>query len=270
MNRSVFTSLFLACLATTAKGHEFWIDPVSHQVAAGEPVIAAIRVGQEYKGSSYSYVPSNFRRFDVGFGGDVMAVSGVLGDRPAANVPTTGDGLMVLIHATTDTTLGWSEWEKFVKFVEHKDAAWVLEAHSARGLGEEDRRELYSRYAKSLVAVGLGAGDDFEAGLLTEIVALENPYTGEMSDGIDVRVLYEGAPRAETQIEVFEKAADESVEIFTVRTDADGTATVPVKPGYRYMLDAVVLREPAAEVAVEKNVHWESLWANLTFEVPAD
>ncbi|CAN0591264.1 unnamed protein product, partial [Ectocarpus sp. 12 AP-2014] len=158
--------------------------------------------------------------------------------------------------------------EKFVSFVEHKDAAWVLEAHSARGLSEDDRRELYSRYAKSLVAVGSSEGDDFETGLLTEIVALENPYTGEMSDGIDVRLLYEGAPRSQTQIEVFEKAADESVSIFTVQTDVDGAATVPVKPGYRYMLDAVVLREPSASVAAERNIQWESLWANLTFEVP--
>ena len=270
MKRTVITSLFLACLATTAKGHEFWIDPMSHQVDAGEPVVAAIRVGQEYKGSSYSYIPQNFRRFEVGFGGEISPVNGVIGDRPAASVPTNGDGLMVLIHATTDTTLGWSSWEKFVNFVKHKDAEWVLEAHSARGLTEGDRRELYSRYAKSLVAVGSGEGADFETGLLTEIVALENPYTGEMSDGIDVRVLYEGAPRSETQIEVFEKASDESVTIFTVQTDMDGQATVPVKPGHRYMLDAVVLREPRAEVAVEKNVQWESLWANLTFEVTGE
>ncbi|NNE87767.1 MAG: DUF4198 domain-containing protein [Silicimonas sp.] len=268
MIRTLSVALSLACLASAAKGHEFWIDPVEHQVDAGAPVVAALRVGQEYKGSSYSYVPRNFRRFDFAIAGEVSPVEGTIGDRPAANVPTSEDGLMVLIHATTDTTLGWSEWEKFVKFVEHKDAEWVLEAHAARGLTEDDRRELYSRYAKSLVAVGDGAGADFETGLLTEIVALENPYTDDMSDGIDVRVLYEGAPRAGTQIEVFEKAGDQSVEIFTVQTDADGAATVPVKPGYRYMLDSVVLREPAADVATEKNVQWESLWANLTFEVP--
>lgn len=267
MFRTVSAALFLACLSTTAKGHEFWIDPVSHQVEAGSPVVAALRVGQEFKGSSYSYVPRNFRRFDAGFGGTIAKVQGTMGDRPAANVPTSDEGLMVLIHATTDTTLGWSEWAKFEKFVKHKDAEWVLEAHDARDLGEEDRRELYSRYAKSLVAVGSGEGADFEAGLLTEIVALENPYTDDMTDGIDVRLLYQGAPRGKTQIEVFEKAADETVRIFTVQTDADGQATVPVKTGHRYMLDAVVLREPAAEVAAEKNVQWESLWANLTFEV---
>jgi len=268
MIRTLSIALSLACLGSAAKGHEFWIDPEAHQVAAGAPVVAAIRVGEAYKGSSYSYVPRNFRRFDYAFNGEVLPVEGTMGDRPAASVPTSGEGLMVLIHETTDTTLGWTTWEKFVKFVKHKDAGWVLEAHVTRGLTQEDRRELYSRYAKSLVAVGDGEGADFETGLLTEIVALENPYTGDMSDGIDVRVLYEGEPRAETQIEVFEKAADESVSIFTVQTDADGAATVPVKPGYRYMLDAVVLREPAGNVAEEKNVQWESLWANLTFEVP--
>lgn len=201
-------------------------------------------------------------------GGDVASVEGTMGDRPAASIPTVDDGLMVLIHATTDTTLAWTEWAKFESFVKHKDAEWVLEAHKARGLSEDDRRELYSRYAKSLISVGTGQGADFETGLLTEIVALENPYTDNVADGIDVRVLYQGAVRAEAQVEVFEKAGDDSVEIFTVQTDTNGKATVPVKPGYRYMLDAVVLREPEAAVAAEKNVQWESLWANLTFAIP--
>lgn len=268
MIRSLSIALSLACLATTAKGHEFWIDPEAFQVEPGAPVVAALRVGQDFKGSSYTYVPRNFRRFDFALEGNVAPVEGTLGDRPAANIPTTDEGLMVVVHATTDTVLGWTEWAKFVNFVKHKDAEWVLEVHKARGLGEDDRRELYSRYAKTLVAVGAGQGADFETGLLTEIVALENPYVDNVADGIDVRVLYQGAARAETQIEVFEKAGDDSVEIFTVKTDANGQATVPVKPGYRYMLDSVVLREPEADVAAEKKVQWESLWANLTFAVP--
>ena len=89
-----------------------------------------------------------------------------------------------------------------------------------------------------------------------------------MSDGIDVEVLYLGKPWAGAQVEIFEKAADESVAVSTVRTDEAGRVTVPVKAGHRYMLDAVVLREPAPDLAAEKNAVWESLWANLTFEVP--
>lgn len=235
---------------------------------AGGTVEAHLRVGQAFEGSEFSYLPQNFRRFDYVDAEGLHPVEGVMGDKPAARIEGAPEGLVVLVHATTDQFLTWDEFAKFVAFVEHKDAAWTLERHAERGLAEDGTREAYSRYAKALVAVGSGEGEDREAGLLTELVALENPYTGEMGDGIAVRLLYEGAPRGEAQIEVFEKAADGTVEVFTVRTDGEGEAVVPVKPGHRYMLDAVVLREPSAELAQDKNVQWESLWANLTFAVP--
>ena len=120
------------------------------------------------------------------------------------------------------------------------------------------------------MAVGDGRGEDRAFGLETELVALENPYTGDMSDGIDVVLLYQGAPRSGAQIEVFDKAADETVQVTTVRTDSEGKATVPVLPAHRYMLDAVALREPSAELAEETRAVWESLWANLTFAIPAN
>ena len=47
-------------------------------------------------------------------------------------------------------------------------------------------------------------------------------------------------------------------------TDAKGEAVIPVRPGHRYLLDAVVLREaPDGDGPV-----WESLWAAMTFAVP--
>jgi uncharacterized GH25 family protein len=268
MYRSLITAGCLACIAISAKAHEFWIDPVAAQVQPGDQIVADLRVGQAFKGSSYSYIPENFRRFDVAFAGGIGPVEGTVGDRPAVNIAAPGAGLVVLIHETSDYKIVWDTFEDFESFVEHKDAAWTLEAHRERGLPDAPIGEVYSRYAKALVAVGDGAGEDIETGMETEIVALENPYTGEMSDGIDVLVLYQGAPRAEEQIEVFEKAGDDSVTVFTLKTDAEGRATVPVKPGYRYMLDSVVLREPAPDLAAGRDVVWESLWANLTFAVP--
>ena len=80
-----------------------------------------------------------------------------------------------------------------------------------------------------------------------------------------MQLFYRDAPRENAQIEVFAKAPDGSVEVFTVRTDDDGKATVPVSTGHRYMLDAVVLRVPETEDA---DIVWESLWANLTFQIP--
>ena len=248
-------------MSFAAKAHEFWISPDKHLVSPSDQVAAALIVGQNFEGNSQAYLPRSFKRFDYAIGGKIAPVEGRLGDRPALKMDAPGDGLMVIIHETAGLMLTWDEFARFEAFVEHKDATWTLEAHKARGLSEENVREVYTRYAKSLVGIGSAAGSDFEAGLETEIVALENPYTDNMSDGIDVRLLYQGAPRRDEQVDV---------TVFTVRTDGNGVATVPVKAGARYMLDAVVLREPSAALASQRNVAWESLWANLTFGVPAN
>lgn len=266
MFRTFFIAACLACISLGAKAHEFWIDPVEHQVAPGSSIEANLRVGQGYEGSAYAYIPQNFRRFDYAWQGKVQPLDGRVGDRPAMTLDVSGEGLLVAIHETSDMRLTWSSWEKFVSFLEHKDIAWGLAEHDSRGLSRENVRERYSRYAKSLIAVGNGAGKDIETGMVTEIVALENPYTDDMSDGIEILALYNGAPLQDQQIEVFQKAPDGSVEITLERTDAGGHATIPVTPGHRYMLDAVVLRP--LEIVEERDPAWETLWANLTFEVP--
>ena len=109
-------------------------------------------------------------------------------------------------------------------------------------------------------------------GMATEFVALENPYTGDISDGLDVQLLYQGAPRVDAQIEVFQMDPEGQVTITHLRSDQDGKTTIPVLAGHRYLIDSVMLRAPAQEtldrVAAPKTVKWETLWAALTFAVP--
>ena len=260
--RTLFVSSVLACISSVANAHEFWIDPEQHRVATEDQIVAHIRVGELFKGSSYSFLPNRFERFDFVFDGEVQPVPGTIGDRPALTMDAPGDGLVTVIHQTTNSLITWSDFADFESFVVHKDAEWTLEAHDARGLPRENVTEVYSRYAKSLIGVGHAEGEDIEAGLLTEITALENPYTGVIADGIDVRLTYQQEPRSDEQIEIYEKAPSGEVTVTLVRTNEDGVATIPVRPGHRYMLDAVVLRE-GGDAA-----QWESLWANLTFEVP--
>ena len=52
-----------------------------------------------------------------------------------------------------------------------------------------------------------------------------------------------------------------------MQTNAEGIAIVPVKAGYAYLLDNVLLREPSEALAQETGAVWETLWAALTFEV---
>lgn len=256
----------LALVASPAISHEFWISPKTYTVDPQGQIVADIRVGQNFVGSAYSFIPPQFVRFDLVTGGEVIPVEGRIGDRPALNMTAPAEGLITVVHQTVDTFLTYTEADKFVSFVTEKGFDGVLEQHKALGLPETGFRERYSRFAKSLIAVGGGAGADGEVGLLTEIVALANPYTDDLSGGLPVRVLYQGAPRADVQVDVFAKAADGTVTMSKLRTDADGLAVVPVAPGIEYLVDAVVMR-PLVARATNDPV-WESLWASLTFMVP--
>ncbi|MBV0912626.1 DUF4198 domain-containing protein [Anianabacter salinae] len=264
--RTLVASLILAgASALPAAAHEFWISPEAYQVEAGGTITAAIRVGSDFEGSSYSYIPDNFRRFDLVQGDTVVPVEGRIGDRPALAMAAPGDGLWTVVHVTTDTQLKYKDWDTFVGFTEHKDVTWAQERHVARGLSMDNVREQYSRYGKSLVGVGDAAGQDVRVGLLIEIVAEANPYTAALSE-MPVQVFHDGAVRAGSQVEVYSRAPEGAVSVTRYRTDAEGRVSFPVEAGHEYLVDSVVLRE--IESGTETGPAWESLWASLTFRMP--
>ena len=255
-------------LAGSVSAHEFWLEPLAYQVPSDGRLEAEIVNGQDFEGVELSYLPQRFVRFEQIAGPRGLPVQGRLGSRPALNAAPLTEGLNVVIYQSTTATVTYDDWAKFQRFVDHKDFGDVRSLHDARGLPDANFREVYGRYAKTLINVGVGGGADMRTGLETEIVALTNPYTDDLSAGMRVQVFYGDDVRADTQVEVFDKAPDDSVVVTYVRTDADGIAVVPVTAGHSYMLDAVVLREPSAELAASSNAVWETLWANLTFAVP--
>jgi len=95
-----------------------------------------------------------------------------------------------------------------------------------------------------------------------------NPYTDDTSGGLPVQVFFDDAPKANAQIEMFDRAPDGVVEVTIHRADADGRAVLPVTAGHEYLLDSVTLLplEPENEGAPI----WWSLWAALTFAVPEE
>jgi hypothetical protein len=200
-------------------------------------------------------------------GETTIPVEGRLGDMPAMNMALPGEGLAVVIHETKGDSLRYRERALFEGFVAEKDLGDVLARHAVRGLPELEFRESYTRYAKALVAIGNGAGQDAEVGLHTEIIALANPYTDDVSAGFPVRLLYKGAPRADAQVELFARQPDGAVSTSTHRTDAAGEAVLPVSPGVEYLVDAVVMEDTGNDNPAAGPV-WHSAWASLSFKVP--
>jgi uncharacterized GH25 family protein len=266
----ILPALFLILsLATTsaAVGHEFWLAPKDYLVAPEQNIVADLRVGQNFDGGAFAYVPANFKRFEMINGKTVIAVKGRIGDRPALNMPVPNPGLWIVVHETSDSQITYREWEKFTGFVEHKGFPDTLKLHAERGLPQTDFRENYRRFVKSLIAVGDGTGADRVVGMRTEIVAQINPYTDNVSNGLPVLVLFEGTPRINVQVEIFDRAPSGQVVVTTTRTDAKGVALIPVQNGHEYNLDAVVMLPLQAEDPL-LDPSWESLWAGLTFKLP--
>ena len=262
-------ALVLSLFASPAVAHEFWIEPLAYQVEADGRLEAHLVNGQDFAGVKIPYLPRGFANFVTFTDINTAArVRGRAGDMPALQQDPLGEGLNVVVYQANPSTIDYAEWEKFQAFVDHKDFGDILSIHQERGLPEEGFTEIYARFSKSLIGVGDSQGADTRVGLTTEIVALTNPYTDDLTDGVQIQLFYLNEPRAQVQVEVFEKAADETVEVTFYRTDDEGIATFPVKAGHSYMLDAVVLREPSAEAAAETGAVWETLWANMTFAVP--
>ncbi|MEL7211436.1 MAG: DUF4198 domain-containing protein [Pseudomonadota bacterium] len=257
---------FLLCVQPSF-AHEFWVSPAAYQLEASDNAVVHLRVGEAFKGPAFSYIARQTARFDLVQGDTVMPITARTGDNPAMDMPLEGDGLWIVVHETADSTLTYRAREKFEAFVAHKAFPDTLEDHTARGLPDDGFKESYRRFAKALIAVGDGAGQDRRVGLRTEIVALANPYTDDLSKGMPVQVLYEGAPRAAAQVELFAKAPDGTVEVTLHQTDAEGRVRLPVQQGTEYLVDAVKM------VALdnddpEAGPVWESLWAALTFKTP--
>ncbi len=261
-------ALIFSLLCSPVIAHEFWIEPLAYQIPADGKLEADLVNGEEFAGVKLSYLPQRFENFALFAGENTARVQGRPGDIPALNQDPMTEGLHIVAYQARDSTLDYPNWEKFQKFVDHKDFGDVLSRHEARGLPLEGFEEVYSRYSKTLIGVGNSAGTDRRVGFETEIVALTNPYTDDLSEGFRVQLHYRNDLRTDAQVEVFRKNAEDNVTIDIYRTDDQGIATFPVEPGHAYMVDAVVLREPGAAVAEKTAAVWQTLWANLTFAVP--
>lgn len=265
--RSLLLTAALALMAGRVVAHEFWIDPAAYQIQAGTEIEASLRVGEAFNGASYPYRPSQIERFDLVAGDTITPVEARIGDNPALNMAAPVEGLVVVVHETTDSRLTYTDFAKFEKFVAHKAFPTTIADHKARGISTERFAESYRRYAKALIAVGDGAGADSAVGLKTEIVALANPYT-EALTAMPVQVLLDGAPRADAQVELFDMNPAGEVEVTLHRTDAQGNATFPITPGHRYLVDAVVI-EALPNDDPEAGPVWKTHWAALTFAAPS-
>lgn len=246
-----------------------WIEPESFEAETGDAVNAALINGQNFAGISLAYATRSIDRLEVLSGGELTQIEGILGDRPAIKLSSAPEGLLVLGYVSVASRISYKEWEKFETFAEKKGFENAFQAHSEMGIERDSFDEGYTRFSKSLVGVGKGAGEDQVFGFETEFVALTNPYA-TAKDAVEFQLLYQDAPMSGAFVDVYERDSEGTVANSALWTDDNGVVRVPVRSGHEYMLDSVIFRSPSQELLDRMDVDWETLWANVTFGVPEE
>ena len=253
--------------APNAHAHELWLDSKEFQPPEDGKVEIELRNGQNFRGLNLPYFNKSVKQFFWVQNGERHNVKSRLGDVPAMTTSIKNEGLVLVVYESTPESITYNKWEKFIDFIKHKDFPEAEKSHIVRGLPQTGFKETYHRYSKALIGLGHSKGHDSNFGLETEFVAQTNPYVDFANADFIAHLLYQQLPRKNTQVEVFERDPEGTVSKFMLRTDENGRVSVPIKPNFDYLLDAVVLRE--ATPRTNKGAVWESLWAAMTFSVPS-
>lgn len=256
-------------ISVPVNAHEYWIAPLDFTPELNGRALADLRVGEDFKGDALAYIGVFTVGYQVTDSSGTRELKGRDGDRPALSFETLVPGLHIMSYQTTQNRVRFDEWETFATYINNQGIPETAERHRERNLPPTGFSELYSRYAKSLLAVGgESTGADREIGMRTELTALANPYSLPFGEPLPVQLFYEGAPLPDKQISIFTRSQkpgeEDFLETSKVRTDENGRALIKVMPGRRYMLNSVHL----TEVEGRGEVVYESFWASLTFEVP--
>lgn len=247
---------------TVAAAHEYWIEPLQFRLAADTDIVANLKLGERFKGNIYPFVPQHSLSTWLVNADATRPWGAQIGDIPAVRETPGPPGLHVLAYHSTAARLSYTEPGKFAKFLEESGLTWALEEHRRRGLPDVGFDEAFSRCAKALVQSGDGDGDDVVVGMPIELVAGANPYTLPADASVlPVTLLWQGRPLADAQITVFRDRDGIAVE--KVRTAPDGTASIPLGGGGRFLLNAVHI-VPWDELPSDA---WHSYWASLTFAI---
>ena len=272
MSEEMYWQLFLKIIFLffpfTVLGHELWIDTTDFRVEKDTEIILNLRNGENFEGFSLGYFDRSVEKLYWRQNGNQYDNTSRQGDIPALKILPVENGLVSVVYVSTPSIIRYQQFKKFKNFAVAKHSQDAIELHLNSGFPEENFSEIYTRYSKALLGVGGAQGSDKVSDLELELVALQNPYTDDISAGVEILALYQGRPQTFTMLNVFERSnTDAHVNFFVVKTDEKGIATVQVKNDNAYLIDNVILRPANDELFKDKGVIWESLWAALTFGV---
>lgn len=255
MHRSI--AIFVT-LGSFAFAHDLYLMPAQTRVPVGEPAVIAAHVGDSFPASESPLDPtrivnaSAFTSFRI-FG---MATWGT-----TAPITTPGSHVIGIGTKPRLLELEAAKWEAYLKD-EGLDS--ILAWRKQNGQSAKQGREMYSKFAKTLIVVGGQASDGYKAvaGFPIEFVLEADPATLKPGATLPVQVLWKGKPAPGLQVELAAAPTKGGTKI-AGRTDAEGRLQVKLGQAGRYRVHTVAMERSTNPAEAD----WESVWASFTFEL---
>lgn len=259
MLKKLSSLLILTGYLTVADAHEFWLQPSSYTAPAGEKIQVNWRIGMDFQGSTFVYLPNMATYVGENRDGKQIELSPRFAAKPALDI-TIGEGTTIAVTESTDFILEYDNFDAFYEFVtkEHLESQFSGANTDLTGPVFES----YRRYAKTLISNPTQQWQDRLTGQNFEwLLTRENErLIGTLYIDNEVAVNY--------PVKLFSKPTLESTEVLTQKAATDDLGQVvfsDLKPDYLYLINAVKLREITANDKFEK-AQWHSDWASTTFQ----
>ena len=255
----------LAAWSAATVAHELWIEPSSFRLHPNERVDLRLCIGDGDDAWPLARDASRIETFaSVGPDGR-LPVPGLHGSDPAGVARFTAPGDYVVAYETNHarTTQPAVQFDEYLLDV---GLETIAAARRKRGADVRAVREAYSRHAKALLGVGSETNppQDRPVGLRLELILDRAESTPVATEERTLRLLYLGRPLAGALVTA--AALGSRSGILRARSDAGGRVSFALRRGETWRINAVHMVRGDRDLGAD----WESLWASLVFELPAD
>ncbi len=269
---SIAATLVLALCNASARAHDFWIQPSTLRPALDTRVQLVLRVGERFVGDEVPRRSEKIVRF-VALAPQARegesAIPGVDERSPAGYFRSKLSGLHWVAYQSKPVPIDLLP-AKFESYLKEEGLDHVLRARAERGEAQKPGKEIYSRCAKALLAVGApatmaapAASADFErlAGLPLELVPASDWSRAHAGDVVGARLLFRGEPLANALVG-WVPEVDPKAEV-RLRTDAQGRVSFTTAHAGTILVRVVHM----VEAPKESGADWESFWASIVFDL---
>ncbi len=259
--------LTVFCISSTFLfGHEFWLMPTKFKVKINESFALAFYVGEDFIGEIWENRKERTLKLTHFTGKNQTDLTdlAIKSDTNSIILSFANEGTHLLAMESKNSFIAL-EAEKFNAYLIDDGIDDIYELRRKNGDLNKPSRELYRRCSKTLIQVGAKTDNTFKinAGMLLEIIPLQNPYTAKMGDIMTAKVFFNGKPLKNKMIVTWNKTMTTKTRQQKLRTNKYGQVSFPLDQKGQWMISTVQM----IPLIDNSEGNYQSYWGNLTFEI---